>query len=72
MFMCIVWKEGSKGYANLNLYNYRFPCEFSLERMRENGVYEEEMRRELKRKSCQGREKEETKKCEREETLPRE
>lgn len=47
-----VWKEGSKGYANLNLYNYRFPCEFSLERMRENGVYEEEMRRELKRKSC--------------------
>lgn len=39
-------------YVNLNLYNYRFPCEFSLERTTENGVYEEEMRSEMKRKSC--------------------
>lgn len=40
------------GYVNLNLSNHRFPREFSLERLRENGVYEEDMSSEIKRKSC--------------------
>lgn len=45
--LCVMLQR-SELYLNLNLYNYRFPCEFSAERTRENEVYEEEMRGEMK------------------------
>lgn len=45
--LCVMLQR-SELYLNLNLYNYRFPCEFSAERTRENEVYEEEMRGETK------------------------